>query len=293
LPAPAFADKKAVPDDPHRNAPMKPRLIALDLDGTTIDKAGLVHPRTRAAIAAARASGVEVMLVTGRHHVTTKPYQVELGLAGPAICCNGTYVYDFAADRVDVGTPMTRDEARRLLALARRHGVHALVYTTAAMTYEVENAHMRALTAWGRALPEAVRPNIVQIADFDAEIDAAPEVWKFVISHDDPAVLTAWHDEAGRDPGFSLEYSWFDRIDAARAGNTKGGRLVAWAAARGIAASEIVAFGDNHNDLSMLTAVGRGIAMGNAEDAVKAAVAEVIGPHGTEALGEAIERLIA
>ncbi|MBP0649780.1 HAD hydrolase family protein, partial [Mycobacterium tuberculosis] len=132
------------------------RLIALDLDGTTIDKHGVVHPRTLAAVAAAQKAGITVMLVTGRHHVTTKPYHFELDLSGPAICCNGTYVYDFAHDRVDVGDPLTKDEAHRLLALARRHGVHLLVYTTDAMTYEVENAHMRGLTGWGRGLPEAV-----------------------------------------------------------------------------------------------------------------------------------------
>lgn len=271
---------------------MTTRLIALDLDGTTIDKAGIVHPRTLQAVKAAREAGVLVMLVTGRHHVTTKPYHVELGLTGPAICCNGTYVYDFAADKVDVGSPLTKDEAHKLIALGRKFGVHMLIYTTEAMTYEVENAHMRGLTAWGRGLPEAVRPNIVQIPNFEAHVDAAPEVWKFVISHDDPDTLRAWYDEAGKDPDFSLEYSWFDRIDAARAGNTKGGRLVAWAQAHGIAPKDIVAFGDNHNDLSMLTAVGRGIAMGNAEDIVKAAVAEVIGPHGTDALGIAIEGLL-
>jgi hydroxymethylpyrimidine pyrophosphatase-like HAD family hydrolase len=149
------------------------------------------------------------------------------------------------------------------------------------------------MLAWGRSLPEAVRPNIVQIPSFEAEIDRAPEVWKFVGSHDDLDLLAAWAGEAAADPAYSAEYSWIDRVDVARAGNTKGSRLVSWAALHGIAPDEIVAFGDNQNDLSMITAVGWGVAMGNADDEVKAAAREVIGPHGTDALGIAIERLIA
>ena len=71
------------------------RMIALDLDGTVLDPEGRIRPRTIAALGTARARGLEIVLVTGRHHSVTRPYYEELGLSGPAICCNGTYVYRF------------------------------------------------------------------------------------------------------------------------------------------------------------------------------------------------------
>ena len=66
------------------------RMIALDLDGTLLDPEGRVRPSTIAALGTAKEQGLEVVLVTGRHHTVTRPYFEELGLSGSAICCNGT-----------------------------------------------------------------------------------------------------------------------------------------------------------------------------------------------------------
>ncbi len=266
-------------------------ILALDLDGTTLDRAGLVSPRTAEAIAAVRARGVEVVLVTGRHHVAARPFHAELGLDTPAICCNGTYVYDFVGDRVIEGAPLSRERARALLALCRRHGVHTLVYCDRAMNYEVENAHMKALTAWAAGIAEPIRPTIERVDDLGAVIETVPVLWKFVVSHDDPAVLAAWTAEAEAEGGLSVEFSWRNRLDVVAAGNTKGRRLIEWAAERGIPAARIVAVGDNHNDLSMIEGAGLGIAMGNAEDEVKAVADLIVAGNDADGVAEAIERV--
>ncbi len=61
-----------------------------------------------------------------------------------------------------------------------------------------------------------------------------------------------------------------DQVDIARGGNSKGKRLAKWVEAQGWSMENVVAFGDNFNDISMLEAAGTGVAMGNADDAVKA-----------------------
>jgi hydroxymethylpyrimidine pyrophosphatase-like HAD family hydrolase len=93
-------------------------------------------------------------------------------------------------------------------------------------------------------------------------------------------------------PAYAVEYSWHDRIDVMPAGRSKGSRLVSWAAERGVDSADIVAFGDNFNDVDMLTGVGLGIAMGNAPDAVKAKAAEVIGTNDTDAIARRIESIL-
>jgi len=268
------------------------RIVALDLDGTALDAGSSVRPRTCAAIAAAMERGVEVVLVTGRHHVAVLPYHAQLGLRTPAICCNGTYVYDFADRRVLSGDPIGKDDARRMLAVSRRHAVHAWIYTDACMTYESANAHVRRLCAWADALPPAVRPDLRQVDSFERVIEEAGRVWKFLVSHDDPAVLDAWRSDAADSDAFSIEYSWTRRLDVVRAGNTKGQRLLEWAATRGIDPREIIAFGDNHNDITMIRSAGLGVAMGNGEDDVKAVAARVIGDNSSDAIAETIERFV-
>ncbi|SCM77474.1 Pyridoxal phosphate phosphatase YbhA [uncultured Pleomorphomonas sp.] len=269
------------------------RMIALDLDGTVLDPEGRIRPKTIAALQAAGAHGLEVVLVTGRHHSVTRPYYEELGLSGPAICCNGTYVYDFAAGRIVNGEPFDHDDARRVIASCRQHGVDMLMYLDDVMLYEVPTPHLEKLGAWIDGLATRPKPELRQVASMEAVLDAAPNVWKFVVTHPDAGRLAGWYAEAEAMPAYGVEYSWHDRIDVMPAGRSKGSRLLAWAAERDVDPADIVAFGDNFNDLGMLTGVGLGIAMGNAPDGVKAKVGEVIGGNDTDAIAERIGRLLA
>ena len=269
------------------------RMIALDLDGTLLDPQGHIRPRSAAALRRARACGLEVVLVTGRHHSVTRPYFEELGLSGPAICCNGTYVYDFSAERVVSGEPFHQDDARGVVASCRQHGVDMLMYLDDVMLYEVPTPHLQKLGAWIDGLSTQPKPELRQVSSMEAVLVTAPNVWKFVVTHPDAGRLAAWYAEAETVPAYGVEYSWHDRIDVMPAGRSKGNRLLAWAGERGFDPSEIVAFGDNFNDLAMLTGVGLGIAMGNAPDAVKQQVAEVVGSNDTDAIADRIDSLLA
>lgn len=269
------------------------RMIALDLDGTVLDRQGRIRPRTVEALHKARARGLEVVLVTGRHHSVARPYYEELDLQGPTICCNGTYVYDFPASRVLSGEPFASADASRLVASCRRHGVEVWAYLDDAMLYEVPTPHLMKLGVWIDGLATRPKPQLRQVRSLEAVLEAMPAVWKFVVTHREAGRLAGWYAEAETMPAFGVEYSWHDRIDVMPAGRSKGSRLFAWAAERGIDPADIVAFGDNFNDLAMLTGAGLGIAMGNAPEGVKAAVTEVIGGNDTDAIAERIERLLA
>ena len=268
------------------------RIVALDLDGTVLDSGGLIRPRTKAAVAAALERGLEIILVTGRHHVATRPFHYELGLASPAICCNGTFVYDFSAARVLVGDPMDKELARRVLEQCRRYGVDCLVYVDNSMTFEAGNALATRFCAWAAGLEARIRPDIHRVESFERAIDDATRVWKFVVFHEDPAVLAAWQAEAGLGGALSIESSWTNRLDVVRAGNTKGRRLLEWAATRGVDPADIVAFGDNGNDLSMIASVGFGVAMGNGEPALKAVAKWVTGTNNSDGIAETMERFV-
>jgi len=90
--------------------------------------------------------------------------------------------------------------------------------------------------------------------------------------------------------GLACEWSWHDQVDIAREGNSKGKRLAQWVASAGYQMSEVLAFGDNYNDLSMLETVGLGVAMGNADEAIKARAGRVIGTNLEPGIAETIYR---
>lgn len=71
---------------------MSYRVIALDLDGTLLTPGKTILPESIAALAKAKAAGIKILIVTGRHHCAIHPFYQALQLDTPAICCNGTYL---------------------------------------------------------------------------------------------------------------------------------------------------------------------------------------------------------
>ena len=88
--------------------------------------------------------------------------------------------------------------------------------------------------------------------------------------------------------GLECEWSWHDQVDIARKGNSKGKRLTQFVESQGGSMQDVIAFGDNYNDISMLEAAGTGVAMGNADDAVKARANVVIGDNTTDSIAQYI-----
>ena len=90
---------------------MTTRVIALDLDGTLLTSKKTILPASLEALARAREAGYQVIVVTGRHHVAIHPFYQALALDTPAICCNGTYLYDYQAKKVLESDPLPVPQA--------------------------------------------------------------------------------------------------------------------------------------------------------------------------------------
>lgn len=163
----------------------KNKLIAFDLDGTLLNSKGQILESSKKAIKEAQEQGAKVVLATGRHHVAVRPYHYELRLDTPAICCNGAYIMDFSQPEPVYSNPLSKDQARRIIKIARERDMHILMYVEDAMTYEVLNPHMEKLSNWAKAQPEIVRPNIKQIDDAQTVMESSHSIHKFVLSHTD------------------------------------------------------------------------------------------------------------
>lgn len=86
----------------------------------------------------------------------------------------------------------------------------------------------------------------------------------------------------------SCERSWVDRIDIANNGNTKGSTLLRLAEQWGIDREDIIAVGDNDNDISMVRLAGLGVAMGNCSDALMPVADEFIGSNDEDSIAQLI-----
>ncbi len=267
---------------------MSYRVIALDLDGTLLDNQKRILPQSLAALAEARAAGIKVVIVTGRHHVAIHPFYQALQIDTPAICCNGTYLYDFQQRKVLAADPLAKEQAQWVLRMLEQNDIHGLMYVDDAMLYQAPSGHVTRTLAWADSLPEAQRPTLLQVNSLSQAADDAQAIWKFATSHGDIPALRNFAETVEKELGLACEWSWHDQVDIAKGGNSKGKRLQQWVESQGLRMDQVVAFGDNYNDLSMLETVGLGVAMGNADDAIKERADLVIADHLQPGIAEVI-----
>jgi len=288
-----------------------PLLVATDVDGTLLDPADRVTPRTIAVLDRAAAAGVGLVLVTGRPPRWIPPIVAQVGVAGLTVCANGAVVYDVAADRIVsartldaatladlaatvatlTGGKVISEELGKKLDAATLADLAVLVATVlprAGLAVELVHPEPSFMAepsyrhAWVGSDHE-IRPR--------AELVTRPAVKMLVrdtrmrseeiVAALAPAVGSAV-DLTFSHPGGLVEIS--------APGVTKAAGLAEVAAAVGVEASDVVAFGDMPNDLEMLQWVGHGVAMGNAHPALKDVADEVTATNAEDGLALVLER---
>lgn len=264
------------------------RVIALDLDGTLLTAQKTLLPQSLEALKRAQEAGYQLLIVTGRHHIAIHPFYQALALDTPAICCNGAYLYDYPAKKVLAANPLAPEKAVRLIDLLDEYHINGLMYVDDAMLYQNPMGHVMRTENWAKSLPEHQRPVFRQVASLREAATGVQAIWKFALTDEDIPRLQAFALTVEKELGLECEWSWHDQVDVAARGNSKGARLAEWVASQGMSMDQVVAFGDNHNDISMLKTAGLSFAMGNADDIVKTSAKQVIGPNTEPVIAQAI-----
>jgi Cof subfamily protein (haloacid dehalogenase superfamily) len=265
------------------------RLLVLDLDGTLVTPEFEVRPRVRLAVAEALARGVRVVVATGRMYRSAVRYARLLRIHEPIICLQGAYVrtidpLDDRGGEVLYHRPLAASVAREAIRWSRDLGLdpHLNFGDRLVMERGDEGSpdYERTVGVDAHFVPDllaAARRRPTKVVSV-----GAPGVPEAVLAEGrvrfaDRAQVTVSHPEY-------LEFT--------APGVTKA-RALRWLARReGIAMTEIVAIGDQYNDLEMLRAAGHGVAMGTAPVPVREAAASVTGSVLEDGAALAIERLV-
>lgn len=270
---------------------MAVRLIATDVDGTLVrSDHRTISTRNRDAFAAAREAGIDVLAISGRQPYSIGAIVAGSPLEGPVVGSNGAVARDLATREV-LFEELIDVEAQRAVALGLLRAfpnAKLVSVRDAGDTYVAEHGYA------GQQDPGAENslwPVTHRFADRD-EVLAEPSV-KLVVRDD--VVRPELMLEAARAlaiPGVHPTTSGAPFLEIGRAGVSKATALARFCAARGIDAAEVVAFGDNTNDVEMLAWAGHGVAMGNATPDAVAVADEVTLHHDADGLAVVLERLL-
>jgi hypothetical protein len=266
----------------------KIQLIALDLDGTLLDDRKEIHPANREALQEAAARGIVIALASGRMLPRIEPIAGLLGIDCVVIAYNGGKVTGTRGDgrRTIAHTPLPADVAEVFIHFSRETG-HLLNFYHEDRLYAEDGPRRRPLmeiyarrTGAEYHIEEDLR-RFLGVEPTKLILLASPEERDQL--HDDfRARLASRAFITKSDP----EY-----LEIVAPGVDKGAALRLIAKHYGVPESSVLAVGDADNDIGMLGAAGRGIAMANASPHVKAAASGVTERTNNEGgVAEAVRR---
>lgn len=243
------------------------RLLALDIDGTLLDSNGALPEANRRAITAAIAGGVEVALATGRRYDFARPIFEQLPSPLTLILSNGAVVKTregqtlkrhllprAVAHTVLEQTPGYRESAAVVFDRPREGQVVFEAIDWAHPRHARFFASNRPFLAESKPLEDCLTEDPVQVM-FSGGCLEMRTLFAQLREQTDSLFSVALTEYEHRD--FSL-------VDVIRSGVSKGSALQEWSEAQGYARDEVMAVGDNLNDLEMLEFAGRPVVMGNA-----------------------------
>jgi hypothetical protein len=270
------------------------RLLAIDIDGTLLDSRGRVPDAHRDAIADAAERGLEIALVTGRSFHFSLPIATALPVPLTLVVNNGALVKDRSGETA-LRHLLPRDAAHAVLAGTRAYEDSVALVFDRPDERQVLFERMDWTHPNRRGYYEKNKAFIAEAPAPLADMLTEDPVQVMFNGHVEPmrALAAALRALAAADR-FSVavtEYAQrdFSLVDVNAAGCSKGSTLARWAERRGLTRDQVMAVGDNLNDVEMLDFAGTAVVMGNATVAVKRGRI-VTGTNDEGGLADAIRR---
>jgi Cof subfamily protein (haloacid dehalogenase superfamily) len=266
------------------------KLLVVDVDGTLLNRNGTLSAEDREALVRVSQSGIRVSLSTGRASQACRKLIDQLSLDGYHMFFDGALVSDPVTGQEVYAQPISTALARQIVEFIHRHEMNMDLFSSTRYFVERET--------WASDIRREFFGLQPIVADFN-------QLWRqeriikgtlLVRSPEEKAKAERFRQHFSRRFSLSMTktpaYPEIDFINVLTIGVSKKKALETLARHLGMAMAEIMAIGDGANDVSILSSVGLGVAMGNAPDEVKAAADYVTRDVDHSGVAAAIKRFL-
>lgn len=264
----------------------KYKLIAVDIDDTLLNTKKVITPRTRAALMDAQKRGIKLAVCSGRLPYGVRPYAEELDVfkyGGYYMGFNGGAIFNSDRELINT-TYLDSKYIEPVYELLRPTDITTMVHKgdiIFADKKENDYTHIE---------PEVIGLPLNRVDDIADYVDW--DLHKMLLAGD-PETLRQMEnllkENFGGELDIYLSAPWF--LEVMPKDIDKGTGLEIICGDMGISTDEAIAFGDSFNDISMIQKAGMGIAMGNAEEALKAAADMITSDCDSDGIAEALLEL--
>ena len=258
------------------------KMALLDIDGTLLTTWKIATPKTKQIIKRLIDKGIIVCLCTGRNVYSTLPVLRSFGLTSPCMCIDGMIMYDPPQKRIIYETKLPNTVMREILDIVRAHNVNVEIVTKRHYFWYVRDKSIGGYdlyTTGDFSIPARVLISVYKymfgvrnINSFDRFYRQAEQIYEIVAiggASETDSIKAALADHSNKD--IRTRLMWGNQLFITAKGVGKSEGLKILCRHFNIVPNEVVAVGDDDNDIDMLEAAGAGVAMGNAREHVKAA----------------------
>ena len=273
---------------------MNYKLFVADMDGTLLNDDKKLSDKNIQAIKKLQDFGIKFAVATGRHDSMIKSYLKHLDLHVPVISCNGAMVREPFSDQVFLSEALPKEHSLQIIDLCKERNIDFHIYGHESIFGEELNHKMLYYHNLNKSLPSEERTKLVTVSDCKDIVCNEPEpLYKFLIISNRNKDLLDIMDGLAKIAGLTACLSMPTLCDVMKKGVTKAYALQKLSESLAIKRNEIVAIGDQFNDIDLIEYAGLGIAVANAEDALKEKADIVtISNNNEDAVSEAIESLL-
>lgn len=268
------------------------KLIVTDMDGTVLGGNHKITEENMRALKEADERGVKVVFATGRFHDSAKEHVTFLEEVMPIVSSNGAIIKHPITNEVLYCNSIDKDISLKIVETLDNLDLSYQIYTDNEILqkYKTEEEKIKMQDFIKNTFSD--KTEIVFKKDLKKDIKDL-NILKFnVVDFERPLLMKEARKEVEKIEGLEVTSSWNDNVEIMNAGSSKGSAVKFLCELLNIDKEEIIAFGDNYNDISMLEYVGMGVAMGNAEEDVKKIASYITESNTESGVAKAIDDLV-
>ncbi len=271
----------------------KYKMIVTDMDYTLLNREKTVSPRNKKALRNAMNKGVHIAVATGRIYVSAKFYARLLNIITPIIASNGAIIREGHTNKTIFKSVLSPDVAIRMIELCREKGLFCHLFSdNTVFTERIINVSSR-YSEWNESLEDEDKINIEVVDKLEEVVkNEKNEIVKAVVVDSNEDSLRYVRNSLNDTGLANISQSLKGNMEVMNKGISKGNAIKILCEIYGIDKSEVIAIGDNENDISMIEYAGLGVAVGNAAESVKEKADYITGDYLDDGVAQVIENFV-
>lgn len=237
------------------------KAIALDLDGTLLNKEKKISLENKNILKILSQKGYEILFVTGRPYSSTKSLAKELNIPITIICYNGAKIIDGSNDKIIFEKNLDEEKTKELISFSNSHNLNLNLYQN-------EKWLVSSLSSEGTKIYKKNSGLEPVLKDFNSLKDYNMTKAIFIDENKKLQNIKKLLKDKFQDSIY-ITFSQEKYLEILHKEINKGSTLKNVLIDKGINPINCIAFGDSENDFEMLTSVGIGVAMGNSHPSLK------------------------